>query len=627
MVIQQKSLGLSRWANKDGRNMGFEGFIEACDDLFAEMASLADPVLLGRVTNARDRLRKERLNILVVGEFSRGKSTFINALVGEPVLPSKVNPTTAAISVLSGGTPRSGRIEYQDGSYKELHLPTEQVNKYLNQFVTTTNTEVNRIRTVRLQVEGRIERLRVDIIDTPGVNDLDQAREEITFSYLRNADAAVLLLDAQQPLSDSERTFLTEKVFGNDVHRVLFVVNKIDEVLTSGSLEDIPRIIAYVRKRLQDMLGLADPRVFAVSAKNALRARYKGEIDQGPTSFEDFESELISFAAEQAHEGRLRTHIERLNVLIGEQKQLLQAESTALKTELGDVGRALHEVEERRLQLERARVQVESRAKRDAQRLGEVISRVASGEIENLKRAITADIVACSDEDDMVRLRASLSLRLRSLANTVETTAATERENSLSAIEADFGEYLACAQARPPVAHHIEVPPVDLRRPARAAGAQDSSNFNLQETVAGFGLGYVGASLFGPIGIAAAVVGSYFMSKSNKEKQTAEIAKQEREDMVRALDESCDQLTERARNLAAEVARNESETIERNVRNRLDRGINALSSAAEAMRRRREQTRAESESAIAEVSRRLDLISVLQMKVGLFEERAYAAIF
>ncbi len=605
------------------RTMGLEKFLNSCDALLEELSAVVDARLLDRVVSARDRLRKERLNILVVGEFSRGKSTFINALVGEPILPAKVNPTTATINILTGGHPRSGKVEYHDGTTKDFELPLDQVNKYLDQIVTITNADANRIRTVQLQVPGRLEQLLVDIIDTPGVNDMNSAREEVTFSYLRNADAAVLLLDAQQPLSESERTFLREKVFGNDINRVLFVINKIDEVLTGGSREDIPRIIEYVRKRLEDMLELKAPRVYAVSAKNALRARYKKEPDAGPTSFEAFERELISFAAEQAQGGRLAAHVERVQRLVGEQRNLLEAEAAALAAELGDLGRALGDVEARSQQLERVRAQVQTRVTRDAQRLGEAISAAAQREVEALKRATTADISACRDEDDMERLRAGLSQRLRGLAETVESTARQEREKLLAELEADFGEYLASGSSLALVARGRDVAAVEVRQPTTVRRAQEGG-FDFQETVAGVGLGYLGASLFGPIGIAAAVMGSYLMSKSRKEKQQAEIARQEREEMVSALNDACARLTERARGLAADVSKNEAAGLERQVLDRMSRGVDALSAAADTMRRARQQTREEREAARAEVARRAQAVESVEQRVQILMERMRA---
>lgn len=607
--------------------MAFEDFIVECDGLLAELSAIAEPALQERVASARDRLRKERLNILVIGEFSRGKSTFINALAGEPILPSKVNPTTATINVLAGGVPRSGRIEYHDGSFRDFELPAVQANKFLDQIVTTTNVEVNRIRTVHLRVAGRLERLLVDIIDTPGVNDLDQAREEITFSYLRNADAAVLLLDAQQPLSDSERTFLKEKVFGNDVHRVLFVINKIDEVLTGGTPEDIPRILDYVRKRLGDMLGVEAPRVFAVSAKNALRARFKGEPDPGPTSFEEFEQALIAFAAEQAREGRLLAHVERLSMLVAEQHRLLDAAASALSLALDEVGRALREVEERGRQLDRARSQIETRVSQDARRLGEVISSVALSEIEGLQRAAAADIATCQNEDDVDALRTSLSQRLRTLAETVENTARREREVVRAALERDFGDYLARSEVLPlgPRGAAHDLTPVEIRTPTTGSRPKDASALVLQGTIAGFGLGYLGASLFGPVGVAAAVMGSYFIGKARKEKQAAELARQEREEMIKALNDSCQRLADRTRNLAEEISRRESEGLGHQMQERLARGMSALTSATEAIRQAQQHTHSQREAARAELLGRLKAVVTLEERVRALMERTHAA--
>ena len=77
--------------------MEFQHFRDTCLQVLSDLEALTDSTFAPRIAAAAGRLQSERVKLLVVGEFSRGKSTFINALLGEPLLPSRVTPTTAGI--------------------------------------------------------------------------------------------------------------------------------------------------------------------------------------------------------------------------------------------------------------------------------------------------------------------------------------------------------------------------------------------------------------------------------------------------------------------------------------------------------------------------------------------------
>lgn len=200
-----------------------------------------------RIRAAEKRLRNDRVKLLVVGEFSRGKSTFINAFVGEPLLPSKVTPTTATINVIRGGESRTASVRYDDGKLEHYVLPDPQANRFLSDIVTASNSRSQQIAEVVLSIPGRLDEVLVDIVDTPGVNDLNKLREDITFRYLSECDAAIILLDAQQPLSESERRFLKQRVIGSDVTKLLFVINRIDERVADGDEGTERNVVDVVR--------------------------------------------------------------------------------------------------------------------------------------------------------------------------------------------------------------------------------------------------------------------------------------------------------------------------------------------------------------------------------------------
>lgn len=540
-------------------------FTRACDELLCDLTVLADEDVRDRAEAARNRLKRERLKILVIGEFSRGKSTFVNALIGSPVLPSKVNPTTATINILRGAEPATATIDYLDGTNQVVELPPRKVNRFLDSIVTVANDKAQAIRTVTIQVPGRLEKILADIVDTPGVNDLDQAREEVTFSYLRDADAAVMVLDASQPISESERTFLVDKVLGSDVNRIVFVVNKADEILYDGDLNDIERICEYVRTRLREHVGIEAPEVHAVASKAALRARYKNEEDTFPLPFAAFEQRLVEFATAQAlsNPDRLGVHLERAGGLLSVQRDRIEesiaattSDSQALEAELQRAETAARAVEDRVQRLD-------SRLKVSTQGLAKRITDYTRQRIDALTSKLTQRLAAAQTDDDIEDFRQGLSGALRDLVMDVEKTAEKERARFVRDVESEFADLLEAAvparvggRTSRALQHYRQFVPETVAGPRPEANA-----FDTQEVAVGFGLGFVGAALFGPIGIAAGVVGTYLVNKSKREKQAAELARGERERMIEALNAACIGLAERAEQLGQDVAQREADRM------------------------------------------------------------------
>jgi len=588
------------------------------------LSTTCDPEIVERVLAARKRLDAERLKILVVGEFSRGKSTFINALIGKPVLPSKVNPTTATINILQGGSPPEAIVEYQDNHQESLELPEERINRFLDGIVTTANEKAHAIRVVHIRMPGRLERLQADLVDTPGVNDLDQAREEITFKYLREADAAVMLLDAHQPLSESERIFLQQKVIGSDVHRVVFVLNKIDEVIANGGAAQAERIRQYVAQRLQEYLGIKQPEVHAVSSKNALRARFHGESDSTtPFAFESFESRLIQFAGEQATTGRLGDHLDRLYGLLEAQRTVSEEKIACLSIDLREIEGYLATLEENRRALFARLAQLDTRIERARRELAERISDHCRSLIHQMKKALTEKLQACANEDDIENFRQELSAALRDLTVKLETLAHEESERVLQEIESDFHSVLeapsALVLARGSAG--IQLYTGQSMPVINSPTIRPSEEFGLKDAAVGFGLGYLGASLFGPIGIAAAIVGTYMFGKAKREQREAELARQAREQMINSLHESCNSLADRAQGFGEEIASRESQRLMESLRERARNKETVLRTSTDSLVGSKTQSKVEKDALREETQLRLNQLQEIFDEYRSFKEK------
>ena len=218
------------------------------------MHSLASDIRTSRIP----KLANERFHVVILGEFNHGKSTFVNALLGAPVLPVGITPTTAALNhVIHAPTPRAHAV-LKDGTSIDLHPDA------LAEWVTVAGSRWKEVAYVELGYPADLLRENVVLVDTPGVNDLNEQRADITYGYVPRADAVIFLLDAGQALKDSEREFLSSHVLEGSRDRLIFILGKID--LLSES--ERTAVLDYVRRGLATLVP--DPVVFPLSARLAL---------------------------------------------------------------------------------------------------------------------------------------------------------------------------------------------------------------------------------------------------------------------------------------------------------------------------------------------------------------------
>jgi small GTP-binding protein len=191
----------------------------------------------------------------VAGEFNSGKSSFINALLGERVLPEGVTPTTDRINLLRYGP--------------------EITEQHLEAFLLERTYPAELLR-------------EITIVDTPGTNAIIRRHEELTRDFIPRADLVLFVTSADRPFTESERGFLEQiRKWGK---KIVFVVNKID-ILPRP--EDRQQVLGFVREHAQALLAEA-PRLFPVSAREALAARADGSTDGWRSSgLEDVDTYLV----------------------------------------------------------------------------------------------------------------------------------------------------------------------------------------------------------------------------------------------------------------------------------------------------------------------------------------------
>jgi small GTP-binding protein len=218
------------------------------------MQSLEKELTGGRIP----KLDEERFALVVLGEFNHGKSTFVNALCGAAILPAGITPTTATINHLVWADKPRATAYLTDDSTKKVDP------KALGDWVTIEGKEVSHVRYVEIGWPAEILKERVTLVDTPGVNDINEQRAEITYSYIPRADACLFLLDGAQVLKQSERAFLEQRILRRSKDKLIFVLGKVD-LLAPDEREEA---LKYCRDNLTAVVG--EPVIFPLSAKRAL---------------------------------------------------------------------------------------------------------------------------------------------------------------------------------------------------------------------------------------------------------------------------------------------------------------------------------------------------------------------
>ena len=256
-------------ASTDGGPPAFDAFFERRDEVVRSLRGLGDVASSLGTRSLRERVEKDlvnkleqdRFHLVVVGEFNHGKTTFVNALLGESALPVGVTPTTATIHHIRWAEHPEATVVTTTGERKSI--PFEEARR----FAVGGGASADEVDYLEIGYPAAMLQERIVLVDTPGVNDLSLQRADITYSYIPRADAVLFLLDAGQILKESERVFLNDKLLKASRDKIVFVITKWD-LLSEGEQREA---LAYAKNHLAGMVK--DPVVFPVSAETALAGR------------------------------------------------------------------------------------------------------------------------------------------------------------------------------------------------------------------------------------------------------------------------------------------------------------------------------------------------------------------
>ncbi len=204
----------------------------------------------------------EPFSLVIVGDFKRGKSTVINAILGRSVAPVNVAPETFTINRFSYG--ENPNVEAVLGNGKRVTLTQDDLSR--ERLLGLLDFFPGSLEYIDVKSDAPILK-EIQVVDTPGLSDLDELDSQVK-EFLVKADAVIYVASALSPFSESEQYFIASQIVPQNFSKVFVLINMIDAIDT---MEDIERIINHIREKCAQIIPVAE--VYGISGIDEYRRK------------------------------------------------------------------------------------------------------------------------------------------------------------------------------------------------------------------------------------------------------------------------------------------------------------------------------------------------------------------
>jgi len=323
-----------------------ECVLQCASDLL-KSASVRENQFAGDLINTSvARLEGESFTLVILGEFKRGKSTLVNALLGAAVMPSALVPLTAIPTMVRYGEKPAARVLFENGN--TVPIAVEDVKQYVAEKFNPKN--VKNVREVTIEFPTARLKEGMVLVDTPGVGSVYQHNTDSAYGYLPYSDCAVFLISVDAPLSRVELEYLRD--IQGHVRKIFYVLNKVDLVQP----EDADEVLDFTRRVLAQNLGEEDVYLLPVSAKTALDAKLQDDAEMLRKSRVDvLEKDIDSFVRASKGALVLTAAANRLLKVVGDEetaqnlwRRAMDDTTEGLNEKIARFDKALAELEQER---------------------------------------------------------------------------------------------------------------------------------------------------------------------------------------------------------------------------------------------------------------------------------------
>jgi len=237
------------------------------------LAALADEFDAEQVAadarSVAERISEGRFYVACIGQFKRGKSSILNALVGDSVLPTGVVPVTTVPTIVRYGSHAAARVRFETGAGVWTDIPVKTVDEYVSEEKNPENAK--HVAALEIFVPSPLLKTGMCFVDTPGLGSVFTGNTAATQAFIPHIDAALVVIGADPPLA-GEELVLVEAV-ARHVQDLIIIVNKSDRTTDA----ERAAAVAFARHQLEKRLHQhsAGP-LFEVSAAEQLEHRGTG---------------------------------------------------------------------------------------------------------------------------------------------------------------------------------------------------------------------------------------------------------------------------------------------------------------------------------------------------------------
>ncbi len=308
------------------RNLDFEIYVRLHDLQGILSHYQVEDEYFQNINRHMELIRTKQYRVAVIGEFSRGKSSLLNALLGGRILPSDITPTTATINRITFDLDQRVEIRFRDGTSSVIDITAleDYVTKLTDEGEHTAETVSEAI----IYYPTVICQNNIDLIDTPGLNE-DEKMTRLTIGQLEKIDAAVVLVSALSPMDQIEIDLVCKLIESPEIDCLVFVISFID-CIEQSDRERVKNLICRRIRSVIDILSakygneheitnkskriLSNLEIYSVSSSQALMAMEANDRRLlKESNFPEFQKALYRILAAQQTKNAL---VKTLRILV-----------------------------------------------------------------------------------------------------------------------------------------------------------------------------------------------------------------------------------------------------------------------------------------------------------------------
>ncbi|MEH2237728.1 dynamin family protein [Nostoc sp.] len=283
--------------------------------------------LIGNIAEVSQKIKSQRFRLAVVGEFSKGKSTLLNALLGEEIQPVRAIPCSGTVTVIKYGTERRVTCRYKDGRTEEIPFDQYKLKATISKDAALEHRSDELAQSDIEEIifenpELVLCKNGVEIVDSPGLNEHPD-RTSITYKLLQDTDAVIFLTAAMSVLTEKEKELIQDMRYklnngslDEPAENLFLLVNFMDMLDNEKDLHEVKTRVENFVKNDNLLINTGKSRVHYISAKLALKAIQNKYEDEYLKRFQFFTQSLENFLVLERGKVKIRHSIKEVNSLI-----------------------------------------------------------------------------------------------------------------------------------------------------------------------------------------------------------------------------------------------------------------------------------------------------------------------